>query len=147
MPYKFYKRGEGICLLLERAQRSPDMGLQNHSGTEWQGGRVLQPEKPSARRRLQRAAFSQVLHTRNTQRSTVGGPQSQCLGGGETDTFKIHKNENEACETHQRGGLIGREAAVHGSDRRGTTLRSRMLCVCPKWGREVCCGHSKRSKK
>ena len=44
----------------------------------------------------------------------MGGPQSQCLGGGETDTLKIHKNENEACETHQRGGLIGREAAVHG---------------------------------
>lgn len=26
--------------MLERVQRSPDMGLQNHSGTEWQGGRV-----------------------------------------------------------------------------------------------------------
>lgn len=86
VPYKFYKRGEGICLLLERAQRSPDMGLQNHGGTEWQGGRVLQPENPSPRRRLQLAAFSQVLHTRNTHGTTwedlkasVWGEEKQTL--------------------------------------------------------------------
>ena len=86
MPYKFYKRGEGICLLLEGVQRSPDMGLQNHSGTEWQGGRVLQPEKPSARRRLRRSAFSQVLHTRNIHgapwedlKASVWGEEKQTL--------------------------------------------------------------------
>lgn len=52
----------------------------------WQGGRVLQPEKPSARRRLQRAAFSQVLHTRNTHgapwedlKASVWGVEKQTL--------------------------------------------------------------------
>ena len=62
------------------------MGLQNHGGTEWQGGRVLQPENPSPRRRLQLAAFSQVLHTRNTHGTTwedlkasVWGEEKQTL--------------------------------------------------------------------
>lgn len=58
--------------------------------------------------------FSQVLHTHNTRGTTWGDLKAQCLRGGEIDTFKTHKNENNACETHQRGGLIGREDAVHG---------------------------------
>lgn len=73
--------------MLERAQESPDMGLQNHGGTEWQGQGAAAGEAES----LEKAAARRVLtgtHMHNTHGTTWEDLKAQCLGGRRNRHFK-----------------------------------------------------------
>ena len=71
----------------------------------------------------------------NTHGTAWEDLKAQCLGGGETDTFKIHKNKNEACETHQRGGLIEGRTQCMGIRYEGDHAQIKDAVNVPQMGR------------